>query len=163
MFATFNPVDAYQQSLARWLVQTTKKGLTAPINRISALALKLFGRNLSEFLATRFAAAVSIVTIVLTSLKINNSSISPTALDVATNSLFLAASMFDLVAAVSTWVGTYAVGATGASVLSVIASFAGVMSIVATIAGFILVMVGFFDRVTTPPVCNFYYVLFIYH
>ncbi len=97
-----------------------------------------------SFMVTRFAAAMSIVSIVLSALGLAESS---TPLDKAMNSMFLLSSILDLVAAVFEWAidiaaGVEAIG--GGLAISTIASIAGPLAIVAAVVGIIIIPVEMF-------------------
>ncbi len=103
--------------------------------------VKYLGRSMDEFMVTRFAAALSIVGIVLSALGLADSS---TPLDKAMNSMFLLSSILDLVAAVSEWAIAAGVEAIGGLAISTIASFAGPLAIVAAVVGIIILLVEMF-------------------
>ncbi len=94
-----------------------------------------------SFMVTRFAAAMSIVGIVLSGLGLADSS---TPLDKAMNSMFLLSSILDLVAAVSEWAIAAGVEAIGGLAISTIASIAGPLAIVAAVVGIIILLVEMF-------------------
>ena len=110
--------------------------------------VKYFGRNLEEFMATRFAAAMAIVGIVLSALSLAHSE---SKLDTAMNSLFLASASLDLVAAAAGWavsLGTTSIG--GVLSVSLIASLASGLAIAAAIAG-VVIMIVLLTQHHDPP------------
>ena len=116
----------------------------------------VFGRNMSEFMCTRFAALMSVVGIVLSAISLSNSK-SP--LEEAMNGLFLSSSILDLVAAVSSWVVASAAEAGGitiagtfvsASIFTSIASIAGPLAIAGAIAG-VIIMIVIMAKHKNPP------------
>ena len=109
--------------------------------------IKYFGRNLEEFMATRFAAAMAIVGIVLRALSLADSS---TDLDKAMNSLFLASAGLDLVAAAAGWAVSLGVESIGALSVSLIASLASGLAIAAAVAG-VIVMIVLLTQHHDPP------------
>ena len=100
--------------------------------------VRYFGRNLEEFMATRFAAAMAIVGIVLSALALADST-SP--LDTAMNSLFLASASLDLVAAAAGWAVSLGVESVGVLSVSLIASLASGLAIAAAVAGIIIMII----------------------
>ena len=114
---------------------------------------KAFGRNLEEFMATRFAAAMAIVGIVLSAIAVANSK---TPLDKAMNSLFLASATLDFVAAAAGWAISLGVESIGALSVAAIATTASVLAIAAAIAGVIILIIILTQHKDPPdPVANF--------
>ena len=148
-----NPDQYYSGGFAKWLM---KKGADVPTDfhilfdgatdmRASYPRMtKAFGRNLTEFMATRFAAALAIVNIVLSAIHLARSE---TTMDKVLNGLFLASGILELVSAVAGWVaGSITAGTTAATVLSTIAGFASALGIIAAIAGIIVLFVVVFKN-----------------
>jgi hypothetical protein len=114
---------------------------------------KAVGRNLEEFMATRFAAAMAIVGIVLSAISLKNSS---TPLETAMNRLFLASATLDLVAALAGWLISLEIKSIGALSIATIASLASGLAIAAAIAGIIIMLVMMFTHKNPPdPVEEF--------
>ena len=114
--------------------------------------VKLVGKNLDEFMATRFAAAMAVVGMVFSAISLAKSA---TASEKAVNSLFLSSATLDLVAATATWaLGDTAVVA-GVSIAT-ITSLAGGLAIAAAIAGIVALLVYLFKHKNPPdPVQRF--------
>lgn len=100
------------------------------------MLIQAFGRNLEEFMATRFAAAMAVVGIVLSA--ILSLLIPKKPLDMAMNSLFLASATLDLVPAAAGWAVSLGIEAIGALSVAAIATAAGALAIAAAIAGVII-------------------------
>ena len=112
-----------------------------------------FGRNLSEFMATRFAAAMAVVGIVLSAISLANSS---TGLETAMNSLFLASATLDLVAAAAGWAVSLGAETIGALSIATIATCASGLAIAAAIAGVIILIIIMSKHKDPPdPVADF--------
>lgn len=112
--------------------------------------VKMVGRNMEEFMATRFAAAMSIVSIVLSAISLANSS---TKLETAMNSLFVASATLDLVAASASW--ALSLGFEGFA-FATIASLASGLAVAAAIGGIVVMMVIMFTHKDPPsPVDTF--------
>ena len=142
------PEQFFSNGFAKWLI---KEGTEAPtfmevlfenatdLEAAYPRLTKAFGRNLDEFMATRFAAALAIVNIVLSAINLANAE---TTMDEVQDGLFLASGILELVSAVAGWIaGSIAAESTAATVLSTIASFAGPLGILAAIAGVIVLFV----------------------
>ena len=96
---------------------------------------KVFGRNIEEFMATRFSAAMAVVGIVSSAIALGNSE---TPLETAMNSLFLASATLELVAVAARW----AVSAIrGACSFVRMLSAAGYLGIAAAVAGVIILII----------------------
>ena len=148
-----SPEQYFSGGFAKWLI---KEGTEAPsdleiiFNNATDLEAayprltKAFGRNLDEFMATRFAAALAIVNIVLSAISLANAE---TTMDKVQDGLFLASGILELVSAVAGWIaGSIAAESTAATVLSAIAGFAGPLGIIAAIAGVIVLFVVLFTH-----------------
>ncbi|KAL9645930.1 hypothetical protein ABK040_001038 [Willaertia magna] len=102
------------------------------------LTQKLLGRNLTEFMATRFAALFAVINIVMSSIFLARSE---STLDKAQNGLFLASAILELVAAAANW----AIGAGVEVVLGIelatVASIAGGLAILGAVVGVVLLLV----------------------
>ena len=160
--------DTLNSTFGKWLIRNAsapglsetaiamEKAADVEFEEAFPRVTKIFGRNLSEFMATRFAAAMSIIGIVLSSISLHNSTSS---LDKAMNALFLTSSILDLVAAVSSWTiaaGTEVVPVTiagtivGEISLAAIASLATGLAIAAAIGG-IVIMIILMSKHHDPP------------
>ena len=112
-----------------------------------------FGRNVEEFMATCFAAAMAVVGIVLSAIALANSK---TPLDMTMNSLFLASATLDLVAAAAGWAVSLGIEAIGALSVAAIATAAGALAIAVAIAGVIILIVILTQHKNPPdPTVNF--------
>ena len=142
------PEQFFSNGFAKWLIEEgteTPTFMEVLFNNATDLEAayprltKAFGRNLDEFMATRFAAALAIVNIVLSAINLANAE---TTMDKVQDGLFLASGILELVSAVATWIaGSLAAESTAATVLSAIAGFAGPLGILAAIAGVIVLFV----------------------
>ena len=113
---------------------------------------KYLGKSLDEFMATRFAAAMAIVGIIINAFGIHEAT-SP--LDKAMNWMFLLSSILDIVAAAANWIIAAGIKA-GASAISTIASLAGPLAIFAAIVGIVLMLVQMFTTKKPPnPIDQF--------
>ena len=102
---------------------------------------RIMGNSLDEFMATRFAAAMAIVGIVLSAIGLADST---TPLDKAMNSMFLVSSILDLAAAAAEWAIAAGVEEISGLAIATISSLAGPLAIVAAIVGVILLLVSIF-------------------
>ena len=99
---------------------------------------KAFGRNLDEFMATRFGAALAIVNIVLSAINLANAE---TTMDKVQNGLFLGSGILELIGAVAGWVGGSVATDTLLGSIVYWLGFAGPLGILAAIAGVIVLIV----------------------
>ena len=107
----------------------------------------IFGRSLDEFMATRFAAVMAVVGIVLSAIALAQTGQTP--LETAMNSLFVAAASLDLISAVAGWVGSVvAAESAGALACSWIGACAGPLGLAMVIAGVIIMVI---IAETAPP------------
>ena len=125
--------------------------LQGQANRISTLQ-KIFGRNMNEFVATRLGAFMAAAGIVMSAILLAQGG---EPLEVAANSLFLAASVLEFIAAAGLWAtqafGVVAIGGLAISSIMAVVSF---VAIAAFIAGAILIAVLLF-RPQDSPVTKF--------
>ena len=152
-------MDSVTSSFSKWIVRNENSAAIEGMALLEELQgmqeldgkystmVKYFGRNLEEFMATRFAAAMAIVGIVLSALSLADSS---TDLDKAMNSLFLASAGLDLVAAAAGWAVSLGVESIGALSVSLIASLASGLAIAAAVAG-VIVMIVLLTQHHDPP------------
>ena len=142
----------YSKSLAKWLVKEGaakySKGSYELLESGSELQdtrlTKALGRNVDEFMATRFAAALAIVNIVLSAMALASDR---TTMEEAQDGLFLGSSVMELVSAAAGWAaGAIVAETTAATVLSTIAGLASALGIVAALAGVIIMLVIWFTR-----------------
>ena len=109
---------------------------------------KVFGRNLEEFMATRFSAAMAVVGIVSSGIALGNSE---TPLETAMNSLFLASATLELVAVAARW----AVSAIrGACSFVRMLSVAGYLGIAAAVAG-VIILIIIINKTIQDPIETF--------
>ncbi|XP_070567575.1 uncharacterized protein [Ptychodera flava] len=114
---------------------------------------KMFGRNLEEFMATRFAAFMSVVGIGLAVLGLADSE---DQVSEAMNSLFLIASVLDMVSAAAGWALSSGIATVGGLSIASIASLASALSIFAAFAGIVIMMVIMFTHKDPPdPIDQF--------
>ena len=125
--------------------------LRGQASRITTLQ-KIFGRNMNEFVATRLGAFMAAAGIVMSAILLAQGG---EPLEVAANSLFLAASVLEFLAAVGLWAtqafGVVAIGGLAVSSIMAAVSF---LAIAAFIAGAILIAVLLF-RPQDSPVTKF--------
>ena len=142
-----NPEQYFSGGFAKWLIREGRQAADAETLFINATEMdvsyprlaKAFGRNFNEFMATRFAAALAIVNIVLMAINLARAE---TTMDNVQDGLFLGSGILELVSSVATWIaGSIAAESTAATVLSAIAGFAGALGILAAIAGVIILSV----------------------
>lgn len=121
--------------------------LEAELARMSTIH-KIFGRNLSEFLATRLGAALAVVGIVMSAFLLAHSK---EPLDIAANSLFLFASVMELIATAGVWAcQAFGVAAIGGIAVGSIFAVVSVIGVVALVAGAILLAILMFRPQDTP-------------
>ncbi|XP_070534774.1 uncharacterized protein [Ptychodera flava] len=114
---------------------------------------KLFGRNLGEFMATRFAAAMAIFGIVLSGIALGESH---DPMSIAMNSLFLASAVLNLVSVAAGWAVTEGITTVGGFGLATMCSVASAFSIFAAIAGVVIMFVFLFTHKQPPnPIDEF--------
>ena len=146
----------YSSGLSKWLVNKGaakySKGSVVLLESDTELQetrlTKALGRNLDEFMATRFAAALAIVNIVLSAMALAKDH---TTIDRAQDGLFLGSAVMELVSAAAGWAaGAIVAETTAATVLSTIAGLASALGIVACIAGVIIMLVIWFTHKDPP-------------
>ena len=139
----------YSSGFSKWLV---KQGavkysegnlvwveVTSELQETYSRMTKAFGRNLNEFMSTRFAAAMAIVNIVLSAMALANDH---TTMEEAQDGLFLGSAVMQLVSAAAGWAaGAIVAEASTVTVLSTIAGLASALGIVAAVAGIIIMLV----------------------
>ncbi|XP_070534784.1 uncharacterized protein [Ptychodera flava] len=114
---------------------------------------KIFGRNLGEFMATRFAAAMAIFGIVLSGIALGESH---DPMSIAMNSLFLASAVLNLVSVAAGWAVTEGITTVGGFGLATMCSVASAFSIFAAIAGVVVMFVVLFTHKQPPnPIDEF--------
>ena len=148
----------YSSGFSKWLV---KQGavkysegnlvwveVTSELQETYPRMTKAFGRNLNEFMSTRFAAAMAIVNIVLSAMALANDH---TTMDEARDGLFLGSGVMQLVSAAAGWVaGAIVAEASTVTVLSTIAGLASALGIVAAVAGTIIMLIIIFTHKDPP-------------
>lgn len=110
-----------------------------------ARAVKIFGRNFKELMATRVAAVLAVVGIIISGIEIANPS---TPLEIAMSTIFLLSEILDLVATVGAW-SVSAGCLTSGGIAATICSAAGPLAIVAAMVGAIIMLVIMFT--SKPP------------
>jgi hypothetical protein len=125
--------------------------LQARADRLGMLQ-KIFGRNMNEFVATRLGAAMAAVGIVMSAYLLAQGG---EPLEVAANSLFLAASILEFIAAAGLWATqAFGVVAIGGIAVGTVFAVVSIFAIVAFIAGAVLIAVLLF-RPQDSPVTKF--------
>ncbi|MFC6977865.1 hypothetical protein [Microbulbifer taiwanensis] len=114
------------------------------------LTRRIFGRNLDEFVATRFGAITAIFGIIMSIYFLVNAD---QPLEIAANSLFLAASTLELIATGGSW-ALSAFGAetavVGGLAVSTILSVVAVIGVLAMVAGAILLIIFMTQKRPSP-------------
>lgn len=132
---------------------TAREG--AAVESKGAKAIRfLFGRNLNEFLATRFGTIVAVGGIIMSAICLAHSS---DPLEISANALFLFGSCLDLICTAGAWViGGFALETTtlGAFAVGTLFPILGVISAIAIIAGAVL-MIIFMSKQPPSPVKTF--------
>ncbi|MBK7822029.1 MAG: hypothetical protein IPJ61_13415 [Tessaracoccus sp.] len=121
--------------------------LEAELARMTTIH-KIFGRNLSEFLATRLGAALAAVGIIMSAFLLANSH---EPLDIAANSLFLFASVMEFIATAGVWAcQAFGLAAIGGVAVGTIFAVVSVIGVIALVAGAILLAVLMFRPQESP-------------
>lgn len=110
----------------------------------------VFGNNLDEFLATRVAAAMAVLAIVMSAIELAKGGVP---LQLAANTMFLLAATLDLVAAIGTWVLAYYAGAeltAGLMLISTMLPWVAMAAVAAMVAGAIMLLVWMFKPQPSP-------------
>lgn len=142
----------YESSLAKWMlgrgtyVEPTALQIlfdgALSSNDMPVLS-KIFGRNLDEFLATRFAAAFAVVGIVLSACELSKSA-EPLERDI--NIIFLSSSCMDLAGALATWTGGMASGEILTSACAWIAGLSTGFGIALALVGLAMLLYLLFNQ-----------------
>lgn len=131
----------YQSSFCKWMLSRGKYVKPTQMQALFDGALsaedipavsRIFGRNLDEFLATRFSAALAIVGIVLSAIEVYKSA-APLERDM--NIVFLSSGCLDLVATAAGWVGGLAASEMAVSACAWISGLAAGFGIALALAG----------------------------
>lgn len=139
----------YNSTFSKWLLERGKHYPSTVFSELFAgeadiaekapKLTKIFGRNLDEFLSTRFSAILAIVGIVLSSIEISRST-EPLEKDM--NIVFLTSSVLDLVSVAASWVGGAAfISSTGASICGIVAGLSAGFAIVAALSGLVMLII----------------------
>ena len=166
----YKDIEVYQESitsfLGRWVTNNVERlapkspedlrglffedtGIAEDYPRFT----RIMGNSLDEFMATRFAAAMAIVGIVLSAIGLADSS---TPLEKAMNSMFLVSGILDLAAAAAEWAIAAGIEEIGGLAIASISSLAGPLAIVAAVIGVIIMLVIMFTAKKPPnPVDEF--------
>ena len=114
---------------------------------------KYFGNGLREFMATRFAAAMAILGVILSVIGIVEST---TPVQYALNTMFLLSAILDFTAAAAEWAISVGVEELGALSLTFLSSLAGPLAIFAAFVGVILMIINSATTKTPPnPIDEF--------
>jgi hypothetical protein len=106
--------------------------------RTDSALVKLFGRNLNQFMATRLGAALAIVGVVMSAIELSKGGDS---LETATNALFVASSGLELISVLGAWaIGTSTAAIGGLAISSILACIS-VVGVIALVAGVILMAI----------------------
>ncbi|MFJ4391514.1 Ig domain-containing protein [Pseudomonas soli] len=137
--------------LSRWLVRDAAleaRLIAAGAEEDMTVAMRIFGRNLDEFIATRLGALFAIANIVLSAIAIANSE---SDLETAANALLLSSASLELLAIVGQWaLAGFGVEAIGGLAVATIASCMTALAAFAAIAGVIILLVLAFRPQKTP-------------
>lgn len=112
-----------------------------------SFARRLFGKNLTRFMARALAGAFAIVGIVMSSIDLHHSK---EPLEKAANAMFLLAACLELIAVIGSWAVAGSALAVGGLLVSSIFSFVAVLGFVALVAGAILLIVLMTRPVQSP-------------
>ena len=134
-----------QSGFGRWLVGKTETKVTAEVEASlmtseaeadAGFVTKIFGRNMTEFMATRIASLVSVVNLVVSIINLANST---SGLESWGNGLMAASALLDTLASIGGWAlgGGELLGVSVATICSVL-SF---LAILAAIAGVIVLII----------------------
>lgn len=144
-----------QNGLARWLVRDAAaegRLLATGAEEDMTLTMKIFGRNLDEFVASRLGAIFALANIVLSAIALAHSNGSE---EKAGNGLLLASATLELFALVGEWgLGAFGIEAIGGLAVASIASGVLFLAGFAAIAGIILLLVIAF-RPQKSPITKF--------
>jgi hypothetical protein len=123
----------------------------ARANRIDTLQ-KIFGRNLGEFLSTRLGAALATVGIVMSVILLVHGG---EPLEIAANSMFLLASVLELIATAGLWATqAFSITSIGGMAVGTLFPVISVIGMIAMVAGVILIAIMLF-RPQDSPVTKF--------
>jgi hypothetical protein len=135
-----------QTGFSSWLVGSTEAEVPSEMFGLlfseeaeaeSSLVTKVFGRNLSEFLATRLAAVVSVINLVVSIIMAIHSS----GLEAAGNWLIVSSAALDVIATVGAWaLGAAGITEIGGFAVASICSVLSFLAILAAVAGVIILL-----------------------
>ncbi|HYL75990.1 MAG TPA: hypothetical protein VEU96_17400 [Bryobacteraceae bacterium] len=127
-------------------------GSAARVSTAMRVTRFMFGRNMTQFVATRLGGILAVLGLVMSALQLTKST---AALETAANALFLAASALQIIAIAGGWaVGAFITNATIAMVASTMISILGVIGVIAMVAGAILLII-FLTKEKPSPVEEF--------
>ncbi|HYP00215.1 MAG TPA: hypothetical protein VER76_08495 [Pyrinomonadaceae bacterium] len=116
-------------------------------NRINTLQ-KIFGRNVGEFLATRIGAFLATAGIVMSVIMLVHGG---EPLEIAANSLFLVASVLELIATAGLWAAqAFAIETIGGIAVGTLFPVVGVLGMIAMVAGVVLIAILLFKPQDSP-------------
>ncbi|MDZ7957810.1 MAG: hypothetical protein RMY34_07870 [Aulosira sp. DedQUE10] len=153
-----------ENSFARWLVRS--EGDDLALNRLAfaalafseleeeeiTLAMRIFGRNLDEFVATRLGAMFAVVGIVFSSIALADSKDD---LEIAGNALLLSSGILELFATGGAWaLGSFGVEAIGGFAVASICAAATALAAFIAIVG-VIILIIYLTRHQPSPIENF--------
>lgn len=127
-----------QQAIQAGVSSATIPGAGSGVSKVSAIH-KIFGRNLTEFMSTRFTAALALVGMGISIWSLVEGSGDP--YETTANALFLAASTLQFVASAGAWaVSAGLLGSLGGFAISTMLTLISVLGVVALIAGVVFLI-----------------------